>query len=360
MAKENTTSSSDLFIVDNSDNDWKVKNYLHEWADIANKFDVATGYFEIGALLALDGQWQKLEKLRILMGGEVSRRTKKALLAGVESIKKTLDNSIETEKESNDFLHGVPAIVEALRNKQIECCVYNKEKFHAKAYITHAKPDFFFTAKLHKDFTHEGKIDPETVKQFHSGFEPLLEAGKLKQLLVQFRYDFADNKDNRQHLTKIITSFSDAFDLTVEVRHKSWESPQALEYLEQLGVTVCNLDYPTSRNSFDLQQCIIGKTGYLRMHGRNVDKWFSKAGRDETYDYYYNDKELAQIKTRIDQLAQAYNFLIVIANNHYRGAELANALELKCLLTGSKQSVPEGLLQTYPKLAYVASNKSLF
>ena len=225
---------------------------------------------------------------------------------------------------------------------------------------TSSKPDFFFTAKLHRDFTHEGKIDPGTIKQFHSGFEPLLEAGKLKQLLVQFRYDFADNKDNRQHLTKSITSFSDAFDLTIEVRHKSWESPQALEYLEQLGVTVCNLDYPTSWNSFDLQQCTIGETGYLRMHGRNVDKWFSKAGRDETYDYYYNDKELAQIKTRVEKLAQAYNFLIVIANNHYRGAELANALELKCLLTGSKQSVPEGLLQTYPKLAHIALNKSLF
>jgi hypothetical protein len=31
---------------------------------------VVTGYFEIGALLALDGQWQKLDKLRILMGDE--------------------------------------------------------------------------------------------------------------------------------------------------------------------------------------------------------------------------------------------------------------------------------------------------
>jgi len=51
--------------------------------DIATKFDVATGYFEIGALLALDGQWQKLEELRILMGDEVSKRTKKALLFAI-------------------------------------------------------------------------------------------------------------------------------------------------------------------------------------------------------------------------------------------------------------------------------------
>lgn len=54
----------DLFIVDNSDSDWKVKRYLQEWADIAHTFDIATGYFEIGALLALDGEWQKLERLR--------------------------------------------------------------------------------------------------------------------------------------------------------------------------------------------------------------------------------------------------------------------------------------------------------
>jgi len=139
MAKEKTASGSDLFIVDNSDNDWKVKNYLSEWADIAKSFDIATGYFEIGALLALDGQWQKLEKLRILMGDEVSGRTKKALLAGIESVKRTLDQSIEREKDSNEFLKGVPAIVEALRNQQIQCRVYTKDKFHAKAYITHAK-----------------------------------------------------------------------------------------------------------------------------------------------------------------------------------------------------------------------------
>jgi len=139
MAKEKIASGSDLFIVDNSDSDWKVKNYLSEWADIAKSFDIATGYFEIGALLALDGQWQKLEKLRILMGDEVSGRTKKALLAGIESVKRTLDQSIEREKDSNEFLKGVPAIVEALRNQQIQCRVYTKDKFHAKAYITHAK-----------------------------------------------------------------------------------------------------------------------------------------------------------------------------------------------------------------------------
>jgi len=222
---------------------------------------------------------------------------------------------------------------------------------------TSKRPDFFFTAKLHRDFTHEGKIDAETVKYFHKGFEPFLEAGKLKHLLVQFRYDFADNPANRRHLSKIVDNFSDAFNLTVEVRHKSWQMPDALNFLQQLGVTICNLDYPTSSNSFDMQHCTVGTNGYFRMHGRNVEKWFSKAGRDETYNYYYNDKELTQIKERIYKLAKAFESLTVIANNHYRGAELANALELKALLTGQKQPVPEGLLRTYPNLARIALNE---
>ncbi len=221
---------------------------------------------------------------------------------------------------------------------------------------TSERPRFFFTAKLHKDITHEGKIDPVMVKQFHRGFEPFLEADKLKHLLVQFRYDFVDSRDNRRYLSDIVKNFSDSFSLVVEVRHKSWQRQDALKFFEHLGVTVCNLDYPTGATSFNMQQCTVGKNGYFRMHGRNREKWFSKAGRNETYDYYYNDRELAQIKNRLDALAKAFESLTVIANNHYQGAELANAIELKAMFSGEKQAVPEGLLKAYPDLARIASN----
>lgn len=219
---------------------------------------------------------------------------------------------------------------------------------------TSERSDFFFTAKLHRSFTHDHKIDPEIVKQFHQGFEPFLEAKKLRHLLVQFRYDFADSERTRQHLANIVGHFKEAFSLVVELRHKSWEGQGALDFLGQLGVTVCNLDYPTSRQSFNLQHCTVGRAGYFRMHGRNTEKWFSKAGRDETYNYYYNERELAGIKDRLDELGKAFESLTVIANNHYRGAELANAIELKALISGQRQPVPEGLLRTYPNLATIA------
>lgn len=133
-------SGGELFIVDNSDENWKGLKYLQDWTEIASAFDIASGYFEIGALLALDGNWQKLDKIRILMGNEVSARTRQAILDSLKKeIASRLDASIENEKEKNDFLAGVPAIVQALRDGKIECRAYSKRKFHAKAYITHPR-----------------------------------------------------------------------------------------------------------------------------------------------------------------------------------------------------------------------------
>ena len=74
MDAKNKDSGGDLFVVDNSDGNWKALRYLREWADFANRIDIATGYFEIGSLLGMDGQWQKLDKIRILMGDEVEPR----------------------------------------------------------------------------------------------------------------------------------------------------------------------------------------------------------------------------------------------------------------------------------------------
>ena len=90
-------------------------------------------------LLALDGEWQKVDRFRILMGDEVSRRTKKAFVEGLERIKHRLDVSLEIEKKKNDFLVGVPAICRSIRSGKINCRVYRKDKFHAKTYITHAR-----------------------------------------------------------------------------------------------------------------------------------------------------------------------------------------------------------------------------
>ena len=106
-----------LFIVDNSISGWTGLRYLEEWCEIAKSFDIATGFFEIGSLLALDGKWQSLDKIRILMGAETTQRTRKALLENVTArATECLDKSIEAEKDANPFLNGVPAIVTKVKS----------------------------------------------------------------------------------------------------------------------------------------------------------------------------------------------------------------------------------------------------
>ncbi len=151
-------SGSELFIVDNSVEDWKVVRYLRDWCDLSKSFDIATGTFEIGSLLALDGDWQKVDQIRILMGDEVSLRTQKVFNESFERVLENLDMSLENQKDQNPFLKGVSTIVEALKNGKIICRVYRKEKFHAKAYITHARKEVVGAAALvgSSNFTYPG------------------------------------------------------------------------------------------------------------------------------------------------------------------------------------------------------------
>ncbi len=76
-------SPADVFIVDNSNKRFKVLDYLAAWVDIAQSLDIATGYFEIGALRELEGKWQQFNPIRILLGDQVTRSTRDALLAGL-------------------------------------------------------------------------------------------------------------------------------------------------------------------------------------------------------------------------------------------------------------------------------------
>lgn len=158
MPKRTSLAGSELFIVDNSEDDWKAVRYLRDWCQLSSSIDIATGYFEIGALLALGDEWRKVDSIRILMGDEVSRRTKKAFDDGLAMVANRLDQSIEAEKRRNDFLDGVRDIAEAVRSRKIQCRVYRKDKFHAKAYITHGRMEVIGSSALvgSSNFTNPG------------------------------------------------------------------------------------------------------------------------------------------------------------------------------------------------------------
>jgi SNF2 family DNA or RNA helicase len=144
----------DFFIVDNSDEHWKALEYVRQWCEISSAIDIATGHFEIGAFLALDGEWQKVDKIRLLIGGETSRQTANAIRAALTE----LDESVTAERESDPFLTGIEAVVDAIRTGKIEIKVYRQKKFHAKAYITHGRLEVVGSAALvgSSNFTRPG------------------------------------------------------------------------------------------------------------------------------------------------------------------------------------------------------------
>lgn len=133
---------NNLYIVDNSTEQQSVKEYLTDWCKVSKQMDIATGYLEIGGLLALDTHWQKLDKIRIILGNEMTKRTRDVIDKVVEVLISRFNDSIDTEHEKNEFLVGVPAILEAMKSGKIECRVYDKNKFHAKAYITYFRDEY--------------------------------------------------------------------------------------------------------------------------------------------------------------------------------------------------------------------------
>ncbi|MFC1737755.1 helicase-related protein [Planctomycetota bacterium] len=122
-------------IIDNR-NDNTVLQALQKLLPNLQKMDIATGIFEVGSLLQLEGLWQQLDKIRVLMGNETTKTTKKVIVEGL--IKKS-NESIERQKEKDDALTGLAAVRQAITDKQIALRTYSKAKFHAKSYLMESK-----------------------------------------------------------------------------------------------------------------------------------------------------------------------------------------------------------------------------
>ena len=118
-------------IIDNR-NDNTMLAALQLLLNQTKKLEIATGTFEIGSMLSLEGNWQVSDKIRVVMGDETSRRTKQEL---VEALNHVSNESIEDAKERDDNLTGLEAIRKALKSKTMGVRVYSKSRFHPKCFI---------------------------------------------------------------------------------------------------------------------------------------------------------------------------------------------------------------------------------
>jgi uncharacterized protein YecE (DUF72 family) len=215
-------------------------------------------------------------------------------------------------------------------------------------------PRFVFTAKLWKRFTHHRDAGRDEERAVKRGIDPLAEEKRLGALLLQFPWSFKWSRENREYLGALAMEFVE-YPLVVEVRHSSWDRPEAFELMGDLGLGFCNIDQPIVGRSLAPTAEAIGPVGYVRLHGRNYNQWFGATEPHERYNYLYSMEELEPWAERVRRVGERSQTTFVITNNHFEGKAVANALELEALLTGEPVRVPPSLVSRYPELREIAA-----
>jgi uncharacterized protein YecE (DUF72 family) len=226
-------------------------------------------------------------------------------------------------------------------------------------------PNFVFTAKLHRSFTHSPvavmeptsaatiKPNDEDERLAREGLDALAATGKFGALLIQFPVSFKNTSLNREYIENLLRQFIE-YPRVVEVRNASWDNPDTIRDFEQRNVSFCNIDQPLIGRSLEATEHVTAPVGYVRLHGRNYNQWFEAERSEDRYNYLYSDAELAGWKDKVERIAQKAEVTYVVANNHFEAKAGVNALQLKHMLSGRRVKAPETLLKQYPELKKIA------
>lgn len=280
---------------------------------------------------------------------------------------------------------------------EINTSFYNPMRAdHAKVWLERvsANSRFLFTAKLWQKFTHDPVSTRDDERAVREGFDVLRSAGKLGAVLAQFPFSFHRSAENIVGLTVLLQRFAD-YPLAVELRHATWNNPNTFALLREHNAALCNIDQPIIGRSIEPRDTPIGAAaqslaakpsvsdanedfdpqlpaeakppqesfavaplGYIRLHGRRYDTWFSDdpaLPAFERYNYLYSTEELTPWATRIRTESQHAQKVFAVTNNHYLGKGVVNALQLLSMLKGAKVNVPDPLRIKYPELESIAA-----
>jgi uncharacterized protein YecE (DUF72 family) len=220
-----------------------------------------------------------------------------------------------------------------------------------------ANPNFVFTAKLWQKFTHDPTATPQDERDVRAGFDVLRNSDKLGAVLLQFPFSFHHSRKNVEYLTAVLKRFAD-YPLAVELRHATWLNLDTLKLLQEHQASFCNIDQPIIGRSLEPSAEVTSPIGYVRLHGRRYDTWFSDdpaTPPHERYNYLYSKEELDPWIERIRSIHQKTRQTYVISNNHFQGKAVINALQIISAITQEKVKVPDPLRQHFPELDKIAS-----
>ncbi len=196
-------------------------------------------------------------------------------------------------------------------------------------------PQFQFTARLNRMFTHERLMQPEDVQRWSEGLAPLQEAGRLGCVLMQFPTAFRFTAENKDFLIRVRRAFH-RFPLVAELRHKSWTVPEASGTLIDYHIGFCNLDQPQQVTATPPTSLLTWRVGYVKLHGRVTGHWHDefddRTMKSSGNNYSYSLDELAEWKARIEKILPFSQSMFVIFNNDMGGKSVVNALQMQSVM----------------------------
>jgi uncharacterized protein YecE (DUF72 family) len=236
---------------------------------------------------------------------------------------------------------------------------------HARQWLedVSANPDFVFTMKLFRGFTHTFAGTPADVHAIHRMLEPLATANKFGGLVAQFPYSFTNLAERRAYLARLGQAFR-PHHLYIEVRHASWHTDATYDFLRECGLRVVNVDLPAIKRHAPLTSLAWGGTAYVRMMGRNRVTWnhpwrLEEDGRhvvSDRYYYFYSERELEQLLRLINNVRALADTVYVVFHNDPEANSLINGFQLRHLVEKSRRvSVPQNFVHTFPVLKPIST-----
>ncbi len=178
-------------------------------------------------------------------------------------------------------------------------------------------------------------------QQFREALEPLIEAGKLGAVFVQFPKWVFPSHEARE----LILETRQRLDLpiAVEFRHGSWfnekNAERTIKFLQDDKIPYVAVDEPQGFKS-SVPPVVFPTNDDLavfRFHGRNKENWEKKdIPASERFRYLYDEDELADWTPKIAAVAKSTKQTHVIYNNCYSNYGTTNAREAARLLVESQ------------------------
>ena len=191
--------------------------------------------------------------------------------------------------------------------------------------------DFKFAVKANQEITHNRKGDPAIFAQFRSALAPLQRQGRLGAVLLQFPYSFDHTAENVAYVSRCVKQLP-GLPLVIEFRRKQWLAKRTLALLRERKVGFCNVDMPDLPGLLPRTGFATGPTAYVRLHGRNGEKWWKHDYAWERYDYSYNEEELKEWIPHLIRMEEQAENLFVFANNHWEGQSVTTIRQIKMML----------------------------